>query len=272
MPQGTSATIQSDGSLDFPEGCILIKNFYYPKSDQDSRQIIETRLLIKQGGKWNPETYIWDDDQKEAIREIAGDFKKVVAADQEGSMFTIDYSVPNKNQCKSCHEKNRKVVPVGPTLKNLNRNFSYADGTHNQLAKWSAMQFLTGYDSAIHTAKLADWSDIQAPLHDRALAYLEVNCGTCHQSDGPANVSGLRLNSDEKNLFNLGVNKAPVSAGKGSGGHKYDIVPGKPDESILVSRMESLEPGAMMPEIGRKLVHKEGVKLIRDWISAMPDT
>ena len=30
------------------------------------------------------------------------------------------------------------------------------------------------------------------------------------------------------------------------------------DESILTYRMESTDPGIMMPELGRKMVHKEG--------------
>jgi hypothetical protein len=54
------------------------------------------------------------------------------------------------------------------------------------------------------------------------------------------------------------VGKAPVAAGKGSGGLLYDIVPGKPDESILQFRIESVHPGIMMPELGRSITHKEG--------------
>jgi hypothetical protein len=45
-------------------------------------------------------------------------------------------------------------------------------------------------------------------------------------------------------------------------------VPGQPDDSILVYRMSSLDPGAMMPEVGRATVHAEGVALVRDWIKA----
>ena len=36
----------------------------------------------------------------------------------------------------------------------------------------------------------------------------------------------------------LGVYKATVSAGAGTGGHTYSIVPGHPDESILIYRMK----------------------------------
>jgi hypothetical protein len=35
--------------------------------------------------------------------------------------------------------------------------------------------------------------------------------------------------------------------------------------------MESTDPGILMPESGRKMVHKEGVALIRDWILSLED-
>jgi hypothetical protein len=49
----------------------------------------------------------------------------------------------------------------------------------------------------------------------------------------------------------------------------FSIVPGAPDKSILVYRIESTDPGVMMPEMGRRLVHEEGVSLIREWIQSM---
>jgi len=33
----------------------------------------------------------------------------------------------------------------------------------------------------------------------------------------------------------------------------------------------STDPGVMMPELNRKLVHHEGVRLIQEWIKAMPE-
>ena len=70
----------------------------------------------------------------------------------------------------------------------------------------------------------------------------------------------------------FGVTKPPVAAGIGSGGRMYDIVPGRPDESILAYRIASTHPGVMMPELGKRLVHEEGVALIRQWIAAMADS
>jgi len=74
----------------------------------------------------------------------------------------------------------------------------------------------------------------------------------------------------QTNPSSYGVCKPPVAAGAGSGGRQYNIVPGQPDESILVYRLESTEPDVRMPELGRSLVHEQGVALIRDWISNMP--
>jgi len=68
----------------------------------------------------------------------------------------------------------------------------------------------------------------------------------------------------------MGVCKPPVAAGQGTGNRRFGIVPGRPEESILLYRMESTDPGAMMPELGRGLAHEEGNALVRRWISALP--
>jgi hypothetical protein len=69
--------------------------------------------------------------------------------------------------------------------------------------------------------------------------------------------------------LHLGLCKPPVAAGAGTGGRSHDIAPGKPDDSIMLYRLNSAEPGVMMPELGRGSVHREGVALIREWIAAM---
>ena len=67
----------------------------------------------------------------------------------------------------------------------------------------------------------------------------------------------------------LGQCKPPIAAGRGSGGHLYSIVPGHADESILRFRLATNDPGMMMPELGRSLVHKEGLALINGWINSL---
>ncbi len=55
-----------------------------------------------------------------------------------------------------------------------------------------------------------------------------------------------------------------------SGDRSYDIYPGQPGDSILVYRMAHSDPAIAMPELGRSVVHREGVELIRDWIAGLP--
>ena len=102
-----------------------------------------------------------------------------------------------------------------------------------------------------------------------ARAYLDGNCAHCHNPHGPASTSGMFLDIWQTEPERLGIGKPPVAAGRGSGNRRYGIVPGKPNESILVYRMESDDPGIRMPELGRQLMHREGVELIRAWIKAM---
>ena len=45
-----------------------------------------------------------------------------------------------------------------------------------------------------------------------------------------------------------------------------------PDASILIYRMESTEADVKMPELGRNLVHTEGVALTREWITGLTGT
>jgi hypothetical protein len=106
-------------------------------------------------------------------------------------------------------------------------------------------------------------------LDARARIWLDINCAHCHRPEGPASTSGLNLSIHENNPSAWGVQKSPVAAGRGSGGHQFDIVPGHPENSILVYRMESTDPGEMMPEVGRKVVSQEGLALVKEWIKQM---
>ena len=265
MPENTAAEYREDRAFAFPAGAVLIKNFFYENGENTDHRIVETRLLVNRKTGWDAMTYVWNDEQTEAYLNITGDMKEMIYDDQP---FT--YLIPNRNQCKSCHSYDGKMVPNGPKAHQLNKPYQYADGTANQLDRWAAVGYLSGYQSPGKSPTAAQWDNSKSgSVHDRAMSYLDSNCGHCHNPHGPANTSGLNLTYDEPIGINLGVLKQPVATGKGSGGRLYSIVPGKPDESILVYRMESTDPGAMMPELGRQLIHKEGVALIKEWIAGM---
>ena len=115
--------------------------------------------------------------------------------------------------------------------------------------------------------QFAVWDDPHTgSLEERAKAYLDINCAHCHQPKGSTKNSGLDLRFTQIDLRKRGVFKPPVAAGKGSGNLEYSIVPGHPEQSILLYRIDNTEPGIMMPEIGRSINHNEGVDLISEYI------
>jgi uncharacterized repeat protein (TIGR03806 family) len=271
IPAGEKAIYNPDEVFEFPEGTVLIKNFYYPadfRKPKENIRILETRLLMLENGIWKTLPYIWNDEQTEAYLNVAGKNIDVSWTHHDGTVRQVKYSVPNMNQCKNCHLKGDKVIPIGPSARQLNGDYEYAEGKQNQLAHWKSLDKVD-LPSADLLPKLARYDNDKELISNRARAWLEINCAHCHRADGPAKTSGLHLLASETDASKLGIGKAPVAAGKGSGGLSYGIVPGKPDESILQFRIESVHPGIMMPELGRTIVDEEGVKLVRQWISEM---
>jgi uncharacterized repeat protein (TIGR03806 family) len=259
MPAGSAAKYQEDGTFEFPVGTIFSKTFAYPG------RLIETRLLVHGDSGWTPLPYVWNPQQTEAYLEVAADGTQV-----HYGAVTIDYIIPNTNQCRECHDQAKTTFPIGPKARNLNKDFDYPEGRENQLAHWTRVGYLQGAPPPGRVPKLADWNDPKSgSIHTRALAYLEANCAHCHNPKGAANTSGLYLTAAELDPFRLGVCKVPVSAGLGSGNLRFDLVQGDPDQSILYYRMNSAVPKVMMPEIGRTVIHREGVQLIRQWIDSM---
>ncbi|WP_338219904.1 SO2930 family diheme c-type cytochrome [Algoriphagus sp. oki45] len=274
FPDGSQAKIVGD-EMDLPLGSILIKNFYYPndfRKPEEGKRIIETRLMIHEEGGWQAYPYLWNEEQTDAVLKVVGAQLEVKFTDSSGKDQIINYLVPNKNQCKSCHNKDEKLAPIGIQPKHLNHELDYGGFKSNQLAYWAQQGHLSGFEGVDAYPKVIDYEDQTQALDDRAMAYLDINCSHCHRAEGPASTSGLFLTYDQKDPLKLGVNKTPVAAGKGAGSFTYDIHPGKADQSILTYRMNSTEVGVAMPEIGRTTVHEEGVELIRQWINSMPES
>ncbi len=166
------------------------------------------------------------------------------------------------------------MLPIGPKARNLNKDFTYADGTANQLAYWTKAGYLQGAPAPEQSPKAAVWNDpTSGALDARARAYLDNNCAHCHQPGGAAGSTGidLRATAPTPDLRTFGVCKSPNSSGR-VGTLTYDLVPGHPEQSILLARMQSTRPKEMMPQIGRSTVHEEGVALIREWIKSLPET
>lgn len=263
LPEGKSVSYNPDSVLQFPVGTAIVKTFYYPfdeRNPEKGRRLMETRVLLHEAKGWVALPYIWNKEQTDAVLEVAGGSDQVSWIDATGKKQSFEYQVPNMNQCKGCHERSGEMTPIGPSVRQLN------DG--QQLQHWETAGLLKGLPKD-HIPALVNYSNASASLDDRVKAYLDINCAHCHNATGPARSSGLYLEWNSKDRTAYGFFKAPVAAGRGSGNLSYDIVPGKPEQSILHYRMASRDPGVMMPELGRQLTHHEGVELVRSWIQSM---
>lgn len=275
LPKGSLARYHETEVMEFPVGTILVKTFAMPHDQRDAskgQRLIETRLLIRKPEGWIGLPYIWNESGTEARLEGIGGTRDLRWVHRDGKERSVNYIIPSKNQCMSCHENQRVMQPIGPKARYLNKEYSYADGTENQLVRWRKAGILTGTPAPNKAPRLPVWNDPKTgTLDQRARAYLEINCAHCHNPQGPARTSGLDLRASQTDPTKWGVRKPPIAAGRGSGGRAFDIVPGKPNESILLFRMQSTDPGVMMPELPRRLPDEEGIELIREWIAKMKE-
>jgi uncharacterized repeat protein (TIGR03806 family) len=297
VPKGTAAAYDPGKTFDFPVGTIISKTFYYPVPSGADRmsgavlpaagadtqsgasgldlshvRLIETRILARRASGWMALPYVWNDAQTEAVLMRTGALVKLTLQ-RSGGSEDIAYAVPNVNQCASCHtvdHASRQIAPIGPKARHLNKSFPYAEGAENQLAHWQRIGMLTGGPAPAAAPRDLDYRDVSAPLEARARAYLDINCGHCHNAAGLARTTGLYLDASVTEQRRLGYCKPPVAAGPGTGDHIFDIVPGRPDDSIIAFRIAATRPGIRMPEVGRSIAHDEGVELIRQWIASLP--
>ena len=235
LPPGAAAEYRPEGALAFPVGTVLVKTFSYGGVAGEPRRALETRLLVHTRTGWIGLPYVWE----------------------------ARYHVPSANQCAKCHEQRGRLEPLGPTAENMQ-----VAGI-SPLPAWAAAGHVTGMPAS-PPPLLPAWDDASAaPVAARARAWLDANCAYCHSRAGTASPSGLYLGAHETDPGHFGVCKSPVAAGKGTGGRRYAIVPGRPDESILLYRLEATSPDEAMPELGRSVVHAESVALVRAWIEGL---
>ena len=291
LPKGKNITYYHD-KLEFPIGAVIIITVGYlndirpdrRSASSESEQIIETRLLVHKKEGWTGLQYIWNQDTTDAHLSLLGGKVEVSWIHYDGKKRNHTYLMPNQNQCKQCHQINGNIIPLGPIkAQYLNKDFSYSKETdnfrskstafsvENQLLHWARIGYLNGIPENIdEIPRIPVWNDpTTGTSEERARAYLDMNCSSCHQPNGLASTSGLDLMYAQKIPVRYGIFKAPVAAGRGAGDARFAIQPGRPESSMLLQRLVSTDPGVRMPIVSRSLVHEEGVALIEEWISQM---
>lgn len=320
IPPGSQALYQDgqggnnpNGAIEFPVGTVIVKTFAFTDEANSSEELVETRLLIKRTSKsgkafWIGLPYIWEDDG--VARLAMGGGRRAVTWHfhdaNTGNLIsgsTEGYSVPNANQCITCHGNDDQAsgsAPIGPKPRNLNRPYqpeSTFMGTAgqagfpqvNQLQYWIDQGLLTGAPEleidgrgvATNIERLPHWNvpgdggevaGSPADVEQRLRAYLEVNCQHCHNDKGAASNTGYYLDHFRPVDASYGICKKPTATGGGSCGRQRIIVPGSSDDSIVSCRLAAeRDPERMMPPIARSVAHGDAVALMNQWIDTVVD-
>jgi uncharacterized repeat protein (TIGR03806 family) len=274
VPAGRRITYRPDGAWTLPEGSVLVKTFSYPRDARDPSRgyrLLETRLLVRTRDGFIPHTYVWNEAQTEAIRQVAAPPVNVTWIDETGATRSNEYIIPNTNQCLTCHGQTGLTSPLAMRTDQLDR--ASPETSRNQLDDMVTRGWFDGtIPAAAMRVRFPDPHDESAPVERRARAYLHANCGHCHnpRDRSMASVTGLNLEVSEDRPSNLGTCRRPAMAGSGTGGFDYDVVPGHPERSILLFRMRTSDPRARMPTLGINFNDDFGASLVERWIREMP--
>ena len=126
-----------DRGWDFPEGTVLVKSFALEKEhgNPQSRKWIETRLMVKQLNLWAGYSYIWNDEQTDAVlvaKEGVDRDYSIQDASAPGGTRKQTWHYPSRTECMVCHSRAFNFV-LGLSEAQMNRNHDYNGVVDNQL-------------------------------------------------------------------------------------------------------------------------------------------
>ena len=279
IPAGSTITLTDEGPWQLPVGSKIVKAFRLDvvtgTADEPvvTRVPVETRVMVLGSEGWHYYSYMWNDERTDASLMPAGMARVVpYEAEVDGERRAISYQFPDRYSCTTCHGDAPGEV-IGLRTRQLNGRYDYDGVRANQLEALESI--------GVFTAPLPEDVDAlprqpnpfgkKGTLEQRARAYLDTHCASCHQPGGwTAGDINLDLRYEthlaetnlcgERSLY-------PYPSGTG----QYRLRPGKPEESNILGRMgvEGVGEIGEMPPLGRSIADQEGIALIRAWIESM---
>ena len=273
LPDNTKAAYNNDASiLNLPAGAALIKTFFYTNvQPYNTKQIVETRILIKKNNEWVSANYVWNSEQNEAFLDLNGSTKVISWEDENQNIKTVNYQIPSELDCNICHKISGQNTPIGLKPQNLNSNYGYPEGSKNQLLKLIEFGYLENNLPA-NILSVVDYKDTSKSLNFRVRSYFDANCAHCHQVGGYAgNGFALRFEFSKTNLSaNMCVCMPPNHFMPGVINDKIVRI-GEANRSMIYQRMITNTPNYRMPFKGRTIVDEEGLLLVEHWINSLTD-
>jgi uncharacterized repeat protein (TIGR03806 family) len=249
-------TYEDDGHLDVPIGSVFVKNFIV------GSKRIETRLLMYiDKDFWKGFSYEWNDAQTDATL-LPNQLDKPLTAQAAGQIWHF----PAREDCLTCHTE-AAGRSLGPTIAQLNRDYVYAEGKMNILARLQALGLLDAPLSAVPSAlpALVTPSNMAGTTADqRGRSYMHANCAICHRPGGSMAGMDLRAGTALKDM--AVCNAAPMRSDVTLGPL---VKPGDHAHSIVSLRMHSLMDKFRMPQLATSVVDPVGTAVVDAWIDGL---
>ena len=273
----------------FPDGTVLVKTFAMDmeRGNPKSRKRLETRLLHFQqfpgtqeyGDQyWRGYTYKWNDEQTDAVLVDEKGLDVPLKIKTSDGVVEQNYRIPSRAECTLCHTNAHKFA-LGVATMQMNRDHIYVKPGEDPIRDGSVVAnqidtlnhigiFSNKVPAAATLPKLADYDDAAHSVETRARSYLHSNCAHCHIKWGGGNAEFKLLATLP--LADMGIVNVPPAHGSFNLKDAKILVPGHPEKSILLHRMNMTGLGRM-PHIGSRVVHESAVKVVSEWIKGMKE-
>lgn len=236
LPAGASIDNSDPDRWQFPAGTVLFKEF------SRAGKRLETRVIARLGEDASETfmgSFVWLDDESDAV----------LVRDGRANVRDTDHDVPTQKDCGSCH-----------------------NGEPGRILGFSAVQLADPKPELFSAPPLR--YDIPGTSEAKAaLGYLHGNCGHCHNplsSTRRLTPMNLRLSLNDREAGATTIERETFGVALYSftaSDLSQRVVPGAPEQSGLVARMQRRGDDSAMPPLGTKHADEVGLARVRAWIT-----
>ncbi len=266
IPRGRFIDAANPDVWQFPVGTRLWKEFRFARR-------AETRFIERTRAGWQFASYVWNDDESDAVLAPAEGLRQSVPI-ADG----IRHAIPSQTDCRACHMAG-PVRVLGVTALQLSPDRD-PNAPHAETPRAGDLDLpgmvARGLVRRLPRGFLEEPPRIEAPTATAraAMGYLHANCGGCHSDAGE--LSSLAFGLNYRLSGPVDARPAVLLTAVGRPSHfkmpdADDIVErvcaGRPEKSVVLARMSSRNPLLQMPPLGSRVVDEEAVALVRRWIA-----